>query len=42
LHQVIGQPGVEPIDHRRIAAKRPITERIDLMKRKLHGTSPYY
>ncbi|MDT4888612.1 hypothetical protein FQZ97_1251880 [compost metagenome] len=42
LHQLIGKPAVEPIDHRRVTAERPVTERIDLMKRKLHGTSPFY
>lgn len=40
LHQLIGKPGIEAIDHRRVATERPITERIDLMKLKLHNLLP--
>jgi hypothetical protein len=41
LHQLIVKPGIEPVHHRRIATERPITERIDLMKLKLHDTAPF-
>ncbi|MNL06565.1 hypothetical protein D3C87_1272050 [compost metagenome] len=40
LHQLIGEPCIQSINHRRIATEGPITERIDLMKLKLHETSP--
>ncbi|MNP78044.1 hypothetical protein D3C76_1755810 [compost metagenome] len=32
LHQLITEPGIEPIDHRRIATERALAERIDLME----------
>ncbi|MCY1185035.1 hypothetical protein D9M73_257810 [compost metagenome] len=40
LHQFIGEPGIEPIDHRRVAAEWLIAERVDLMKLKLHTLLP--
>ncbi|MNP66701.1 hypothetical protein D3C76_1624410 [compost metagenome] len=40
LHQVIGEPGVEPIDHCRVATERLIAERVDLMELKLHNLLP--
>ncbi|MNP54295.1 hypothetical protein D3C76_1488400 [compost metagenome] len=40
LHQLIGEPGIQAINHRRVTAEGPITERIDLMKLKLHEASP--
>ncbi|MNR14558.1 hypothetical protein D3C85_1310410 [compost metagenome] len=40
LHQLIGEPGIQPINHRRVATEWPITERVDLMKLKLHEISP--
>jgi hypothetical protein len=40
LHQLIGEPGVEPVNHCGVASERPIAESIDLMKFKLHGRHP--
>ncbi|MNL04549.1 hypothetical protein D3C87_1251190 [compost metagenome] len=40
LHQLIGEPCIEPIDHRRIAAEWLIAERVDLMKLQLHNLLP--
>ncbi|MNG36422.1 hypothetical protein D3C84_1234420 [compost metagenome] len=37
LHQAVAEPGVQPIDHRRIAAEGPAAEGVDLMKFELHG-----
>ncbi|MNE94630.1 hypothetical protein D3C80_1926200 [compost metagenome] len=38
LHQLIGEPAAEAIDHGRVAGKGTVAEGIDLMEFKLHGT----
>ena len=40
LHQLVFQPGIQPVDHGRVAAKRPIGEGVDLMKFELHAALP--
>jgi hypothetical protein len=32
LHQLVLQPGVEPLDHGRVAAKRSVGEGVDLVE----------